>query len=103
MLPVARGGLLVETPLVLGGEGVTSLEDRTVTVNALAKTYADRLVGGWITAAPAATGAIRKVHDFLAVGARGGGTWAKVMAMFTSSITGKTARDSMSVRRGIHA
>jgi len=74
VLPVARGGLLVETPLVLGGEGVTSLEDRTVTVNALAKTYADR-----------------------------GGTWAKVMAMFTSGFTGKTARGSMSVRRGIHA
>jgi hypothetical protein len=46
VLPVARGGLLVETPLVLGGEGVTSLEDRTVTVNALAKTYADRAEPG---------------------------------------------------------
>nr|MDT0665389.1 aminotransferase class I/II-fold pyridoxal phosphate-dependent enzyme [Micromonospora sp. DSM 115978] len=49
---------------------VPGLEDRTVTVNALSKTYA---VTGWRvgwTIAPAAyTGAIRKVHDFLTVGA----------------------------------
>jgi aminotransferase len=49
---------------------VPGLEDRTVTVNALSKTYA---VTGWRvgwTIAPAhITAAIRKVHDFLTVGA----------------------------------
>lgn len=49
---------------------VPGLEDRTVTINALSKTYA--VTGwrvGWAIAAPALTGAIRKVHDFLTVGA----------------------------------
>jgi aspartate/methionine/tyrosine aminotransferase len=49
---------------------VPGLEDRTVTVNALSKTYA--VTGwrvGWIIAPTAATSAIRKVHDFLTVGA----------------------------------
>jgi aspartate/methionine/tyrosine aminotransferase len=49
---------------------VPGLQDRTVTVNALSKTYA--VTGwriGWIIAPPVATGAIRKVHDFLTVGA----------------------------------
>ena len=49
---------------------IPGLEDRTVTINALSKTYA---VTGWRvgwTLAPAEyTGAIRKVHDFLTVGA----------------------------------
>ena len=46
------------------------LEDRTVTINALSKTYA--VTGwrvGWAIAPPEATNAIRKVHDFLTVGA----------------------------------
>jgi aspartate/methionine/tyrosine aminotransferase len=49
---------------------VPGLEDRTVTINALSKTYA--VTGwrvGWAVAPPAATAAIRKVHDFLTVGA----------------------------------
>jgi aminotransferase len=49
---------------------VAGLEDRTVTVNALSKTYA--VTGwrvGWVIAPAAATSAIRKVHDFLTVGA----------------------------------
>ncbi len=49
---------------------VAGLEDRTVTINALSKTYA--VTGwrvGWTIAPPAATDAIRKVHDFLTVGA----------------------------------
>src|SRR5438309_294352 len=49
---------------------VPGLEDRTVTVNAMSKTYA--VTGwrvGWTIASPAATAAIRKVHDFLTVGA----------------------------------
>src|SRR5207237_9327536 len=49
---------------------VPGLEDRPVTINALSKTYA---VTGWRvgwTVAPAwATNAIRKVHDYLTVGA----------------------------------
>ncbi len=49
---------------------VPGLEDRTVTINAMSKTYA--VTGwrvGWTIAPPALTGAIRKVHDFLTVGA----------------------------------
>ena len=49
---------------------VPGLEDRTVTINALSKTYA--VTGwrvGWAIAPPAITSSIRKVHDFLTVGA----------------------------------
>ena len=46
------------------------MEDRTVTINGLSKTYS--VTGwrvGWAVAPPAITNAIRKVHDFLTVGA----------------------------------
>ena len=49
---------------------IPGLEDRTVTINALSKTYA--VTGwrvGWTVAPPELTAAIRKVHDFLTVGA----------------------------------
>jgi aspartate/methionine/tyrosine aminotransferase len=49
---------------------VPGLEDRTVTINSLSKTYA--VTGwrvGWTIAPPWATKAIRTVHDFLTVGA----------------------------------
>jgi aspartate/methionine/tyrosine aminotransferase len=49
---------------------VPGLEDRTVTINALSKTYA--VTGwrvGWTIAPPDVTASIRKVHDFLTVGA----------------------------------
>jgi len=49
---------------------VPGLEDRTVTINALSKTYA--ITGwrvGWTIAPATYTAAIRKVHDFLTVGA----------------------------------
>ena len=49
---------------------VDGLQDRTITVNALSKTYA--VTGwrvGWVIAPPAQSNAIRKVHDFLTVGA----------------------------------
>jgi aspartate/methionine/tyrosine aminotransferase len=49
---------------------VPGLEDRTVTINALSKTYA--VTGwrvGWTIAPPVLTTGIRKVHDFLTVGA----------------------------------
>lgn len=46
------------------------MEERTITINGLSKTYS---VTGWrvgyILATPELTGAIRKVHDFLTVGA----------------------------------
>jgi aminotransferase len=46
------------------------MADRTVTINALSKTYS--VTGwrvGWTIASAQLTGAIRKVHDFLTVGA----------------------------------
>src|SRR4029077_19448197 len=46
------------------------LRGRTITINALSKTYS--VTGwrvGWAIAAPEVTSAIRKVHDFLTVGA----------------------------------
>ncbi len=46
------------------------MEDLTVTINALSKTYS--VTGwrvGWIIASPEITSGIRKVHDFLTVGA----------------------------------
>jgi aminotransferase len=52
---------------------IASLEgmaERTVTINGLSKTYS--VTGwrvGWAVAAPSITNAIRKVHDFLTVGA----------------------------------
>jgi aminotransferase len=52
---------------------IASLEgmaDRTVTINGMSKTYS--VTGwrvGWAVSSPKITGAIRKVHDFLTVGA----------------------------------
>ena len=49
---------------------VEGLRGRTVTINALSKTYA--VTGwrvGWVIAPPRLSAAIRKVHDFLTVGA----------------------------------
>jgi aminotransferase len=46
------------------------MAERTVTINGMSKTYS--VTGwrvGWAIAPPALTGAIRKVHDFLTVGA----------------------------------
>jgi aminotransferase len=46
------------------------MRERTVTINGMSKTYS--VTGwrvGWTIAPPALTGAIRKVHDFLTVGA----------------------------------
>ena len=46
------------------------MRDRTITINALSKTYS--VTGwrvGWAIASPEVTAAIRKVHDFLTVGA----------------------------------
>jgi aminotransferase len=49
---------------------VDGMAERTVTINSLSKTYS--VTGwrvGWAISPPALTGAIRKVHDFLTVGA----------------------------------
>jgi aminotransferase len=49
---------------------VDGMAERTVTINSLSKTYS--VTGwrvGWAIAPPPLTGAIRKVHDFLTVGA----------------------------------
>jgi aminotransferase len=49
---------------------VEGMNDRTVTINSLSKTYS--VTGwrvGWTISPPSLTGAIRKVHDFLTVGA----------------------------------
>src|SRR3990172_8990448 len=49
---------------------IDGMADRTVTINSLSKTYS--VTGwrvGWAISPPSLTGAIRKVHDFLTVGA----------------------------------
>ncbi|HEX9606570.1 MAG TPA: aminotransferase class I/II-fold pyridoxal phosphate-dependent enzyme, partial [Gemmatimonadaceae bacterium] len=49
---------------------IDGMADRTVTMNGLSKTYS--VTGwrvGWTISPPSLTGAIRKVHDFLTVGA----------------------------------
>jgi len=49
---------------------IDGMRDRAITINALSKTYS--VTGwrvGWAIASPEVTGAIRKVHDFVTVGA----------------------------------
>src|SRR5262252_1607578 len=49
---------------------IEGMADRTITLNGLSKTYS--VTGwrvGWTISPPSVTGAIRKVHDFLTVGA----------------------------------
>jgi aminotransferase len=49
---------------------VEGMSDRTITINGLSKTYS--VTGwrvGWAISPPSLTGAVRKVHDFLTVGA----------------------------------
>ena len=58
------------------------MAERTVAVNSLSKTYS--VTGwrvGWVIAPPPLTGAIRKVHDFLTVGAAAPLQAAGVVAM----------------------
>ena len=61
---------------------IPDMRSRTVAVNSLSKTYS--VTGwrvGWVIAPPVLTGAIRKVHDFLTVGAAAPLQAAGAMAM----------------------
>ena len=66
---------IYEHMLYDGGEHISivtldGMRDRAITISALSKTYS--VTGwrvGWVIAAPEITAAIRKVHDFLTVGA----------------------------------
>jgi len=61
---------------------IEGMADRTVTINSMSKTYS--VTGwrvGWTISPPALTGAIRKVHDFLTVGAAAPLQEAGVVAM----------------------
>jgi aspartate/methionine/tyrosine aminotransferase len=54
----------------ISGASLEGMRERTITINALSKTYS--VTGwrvGWAIAPPEVTSAIRKVHDFLTVGA----------------------------------
>ena len=58
------------------------MRERTIAINSLSKTYS--VTGwrvGWVIAPPTLTGAIRKVHDFLTVGAAAPLQAAGVVAM----------------------
>jgi aspartate/methionine/tyrosine aminotransferase len=61
---------------------IDGMADRTVTINSLSKTYS--VTGwrvGWTISPPSLTGAIRKVHDFLTVGAAAPLQEAGIVAM----------------------
>ncbi|HEY4740222.1 MAG TPA: aminotransferase class I/II-fold pyridoxal phosphate-dependent enzyme [Candidatus Acidoferrales bacterium] len=79
---------------------VEGLRERTITINALSKTYS--VTGwrvGWAIAPPEVTSAIRKVHDFLTVGAAAPLQEAGAVALqFPESYYEKLAADYL-VRR----
>lgn len=79
---------------------IEGMRDRTITINALSKTYC--VTGwrvGWAIAAPEVTASIRKVHDFLTVGAAAPLQEAGARAMeFPAGYYEKLARD-YAVRR----
>jgi aminotransferase len=79
---------------------VEGLRERTITINALSKTYS--VTGwrvGWAIAPPEVTSAIRKVHDFLTVGAAAPLQEAGAIALqFPDSYYEKLAADYL-VRR----
>ena len=81
---------------------IPGLEDRTVTINALSKTYA--VTGwrvGWTIAPPEATSAIRKVHDFLTVGAAAPLQEAGVAAMAMPASYYEYLAESYGERRAV--
>jgi aminotransferase len=76
------------------------MRERTITINALSKTYS--VTGwrvGWAIAAPDVTNAIRKVHDFLTVGAAAPLQEAGAVALrFPESYYEKLAADYLARR-----
>ncbi len=79
---------------------IEGLRERTITINALSKTYS--VTGwrvGWAIAPPEVTAAIRKVHDFMTVGAAAPLQEAGVVAMsFPAEYYEKLARDYLARR-----
>jgi aspartate/methionine/tyrosine aminotransferase len=79
---------------------VDGMRDRTITINALSKTYS--VTGwrvGWAIAPPEVTAAIRKVHDFLTVGAAAPLQEAGAVALkFPQSYYDDLARDYLARR-----
>ncbi|HEX9018623.1 MAG TPA: aminotransferase class I/II-fold pyridoxal phosphate-dependent enzyme [Anaerolineaceae bacterium] len=78
------------------------MEDRTVTISGLGKTYA--LTGwrvGWAVAAPAITALVRKVHDYLTICAPAPFQVAGVTALGMSGDFYATLRREYDFRRGI--
>jgi aspartate/methionine/tyrosine aminotransferase len=66
----------------ISAASLDAMRERTITINALSKTYS--VTGwrvGWAIAAPEVTAAIRKVHDFVTVGAAAPLQEAGVVAM----------------------
>jgi len=76
------------------------MRERTITINALSKTYS--VTGwrvGWAIAAPEVTAAIRKVHDFVTVGAAAPLQEAGIVAMqFPQSYYDTLAREYLARR-----
>jgi aminotransferase len=79
---------------------IDGLGDRTITINALSKTYS--VTGwrvGWAIAPPEVTAAIRKVHDFMTVGAAAPLQEAGTVAMgFPTEYYEKLAREYLARR-----
>ncbi|MGH9682433.1 MAG: pyridoxal phosphate-dependent aminotransferase [Candidatus Acidiferrales bacterium] len=76
------------------------MRDRTITINALSKTYS--VTGwrvGWAIAAPDVTAAIRKVHDFLTVGAAAPLQEAGAIALKSPPIYYETLASEYAARR----
>ena len=76
------------------------MAERTITINGLSKTYS--VTGwrvGWTISPPSLTGAIRKVHDFLTVGAAAPLQEAGVVALNLPAVLLRTSSPSSYRRR----
>jgi len=81
---------------------VPGLEDRSVTINAMSKTYS--VTGwriGWTISSPELTDGIRKVHDFLTVGAAAPLQEAGVVALNFPDAYYKSLREEYLERRDL--
>jgi len=79
---------------------IEGMRDRTITINALSKTYS--VTGwrvGWAIAAPEVTAAVRKVHDFVTVGAAAPLQEAGTIALGMPASYYKTLASDYLVRR----